>query len=64
MDSALSPEKRAQFQARYPEVPFHIYPGAVHGFDNEKRNERHHPEATRLARVRALEFLDSQIASD
>ncbi|HSR55014.1 MAG TPA: dienelactone hydrolase family protein [Alphaproteobacteria bacterium] len=61
-DTALSPEKVAEFKARYPEVPFHIYPGAKHGFDNEKRTERHHPEATREARARALEFLDHHLA--
>lgn len=61
-DAALSPEKVAKFRGRYPEVPFHIYPGARHGFDNEKRGERHHPKATRLARARTLEFLDSHLA--
>jgi carboxymethylenebutenolidase len=61
LDTALSPEKVAQFQVRYPDVPFHIYPEAVHGFDNEKRGARHHPEATRIARVRALDFLDRHI---
>ncbi|MCZ6812821.1 MAG: dienelactone hydrolase family protein, partial [Alphaproteobacteria bacterium] len=52
----------AQFRARYPEVPFHIYPGAVHGFDNEKRGSRHHAEAARIARARALDFLDRHMA--
>ncbi len=61
LDTALSPEKIALFSARYPEIPFHIYPGAVHGFDNEKRGPRHHPEATRAARARALDFLDAHI---
>ena len=63
LDTALSPDKVAQFRARYPEVPFHIYPGAVHGFDNEKRGSRHHPQATRTARTRTLAFLDRHMAS-
>lgn len=58
LDTALSPQKVARFRARYPEVPFHIYPGAVHGFDNKKRGSRHHAEAARIARARALGFLD------
>ncbi|MDH3239729.1 MAG: dienelactone hydrolase family protein [Alphaproteobacteria bacterium] len=61
-DTALSPEKIALFRARYPDVPFHVYPGAVHGFDNEKRGPRHHPEATRIARARTLAFLDRHLA--
>jgi carboxymethylenebutenolidase len=61
-DRALNAEKIARFSAHYPDVPFHIYPGAVHGFDNEKRGSRHHPEATRIARARALEFLDRHLA--
>jgi len=61
LDAAFSPVKVAEFRARYPEVPFHIYDGAVHGFDNEKRADRHHPEATRIASARALNFLDSHL---
>ncbi|MCH8918443.1 MAG: dienelactone hydrolase family protein [Alphaproteobacteria bacterium] len=62
LDTALSPKKVAQFQARYPDVPFHVYPGAVHGFDNETRGARHHPEATKIARARTLVFLDGHMA--
>lgn len=62
LDTALSPKKVAQFQARYPDVPFHVYPGAVHGFDNETRGARHHPEATGIARARTLDFLDGHVA--
>lgn len=61
-DKALNAEKIARFRARYPDVPFHIYPGAVHGFDNEKRGPRHHPEATRIARARTLDFLNQHLA--
>jgi carboxymethylenebutenolidase len=56
-DTSLDAAKIARFRARHPEVPFHIYPGAVHGFDNPGRGDRHHPEATRQARARALAFL-------
>jgi carboxymethylenebutenolidase len=61
LDTALSPEKIAIFRARHPKIPFHIYPGAVHGFDNEKRGPRHHPDATKAARKIALAFLDDHI---
>ena len=63
LDTAFSPEKRATFRARHPDIPFHIYPGAVHGFDNEKRGPRHHAQATRDARQRALAFLDQHVAT-
>ena len=56
-DDALDAAKIAVFRARHPEVPFHIYAGALHGFDNPKREPRHHPEAARQARARALGFL-------
>lgn len=56
-DTALNADKIAHFRERHPEVPFHIYPGAVHGFDNPGRGARHHPEAARQARAKALAFL-------
>lgn len=56
-DTALSPEKLARFRARHPEIPFYVYPGAVHGFDNPGRGARHHPGAAREARARTLAFL-------
>lgn len=62
LDEALTPGKVAEFRRRHPEVPFHIYRGARHGFDNAARKSRHHPEATRLARQRALEFLEGYLA--
>ncbi len=63
LDSALSPEKVARLRDRHPDVPFHIYPGARHGFDNEKRGSRHHAQATRIARTRTLDFLDRHMAA-
>ena len=63
LDTAFSPEKRIAFRARHPDIPFHIYPGAVHGFDNEERVARHHAQATRDARQRALAFLDQHIVA-
>jgi carboxymethylenebutenolidase len=56
-DDSLTPEKLARFRERHPEVPFRVYPGARHGFDNDRRAPRHHPEATQLARRRTLAFL-------
>src|SRR5215217_5180302 len=55
-DATLPPERIAAFRASRPEVPVYIYAGAQHGFDNEDRHPRHHPEACRIARERTLAF--------
>lgn len=62
LDTSLTPDMVADFRARHPEVPFHVYPGAQHGFDNPGRAARHHPEATRQARDRTLAFLARTLA--
>lgn len=56
-DDSLTPAKVAAFRARHPDLVFHVYPGALHGFDNAARAPRHHPEAARQARARSLAFL-------
>lgn len=56
-DTSFPLERIAQFRAAQPAVEFHIYPGAQHGFDNERRSERYHPAAHALARERTLAFL-------
>jgi carboxymethylenebutenolidase len=60
-DTAVPPDKVAAFRARRPEVPWHIYPGAKHGFDNPLRPARHHAKAAALARRRTLDFLAREI---
>lgn len=60
-DSSLPPARVAEFSAAHPQVPFYSYAGAAHGFDNETRPARFHPEAHRLARERSLAFLRANI---
>ena len=51
----------AEFRAAQPSVPFYIYEGAQHGFDNPGRAERYNAAAHTLARERTLEFLGKHI---
>ena len=56
-DKTMPPARIDAFRATQPAVPICLYPDAQHGFDNEQRVARFHPEACRLARERSLEFL-------
>ena len=60
-DIAVPPAEVAAFKAKRPEVPWHIYPGVVHGFDNFIRPARYDEAASRLARERTLAFLRRHI---
>lgn len=60
-DTTLPPARIEQFRAAQPSVPVYIHPGAQHGFDNESRAERYHPEACQLARELTLAFLAQHI---
>jgi carboxymethylenebutenolidase len=60
-DTSFPVARIAQFRAAQPAVPFHIYQGAQHGFDNAKRVERYDAAAHALARERTLEFLGQHI---
>ena len=60
-DTAVPPAEVAAFKAKRPEVPWHIYPGVVHGFDNFIRPARYDEAASRLARERTLAFLRRHI---
>ena len=55
-DTTLPWARIEKFCAAQPEVLVHIYRGAQHGFDNENRIERYHPDACRVARERSLAF--------
>jgi carboxymethylenebutenolidase len=61
-DTAVPPEAVAAFQARQPGVPWHVYPGVPHGFDNHTRPARYVAEAAALARERTASFLAARIA--
>ena len=61
LDTAVPPEDVTRFQKARPEPHWFIYEGAPHGFDNATRPARYHPEATKLARERTLEFLAKEI---
>ncbi len=60
-DTAVPPEDVAKFQAKRPEVYWHIYPGVLHGFDNWTRSERYDAAASKLARERTMAFLEEHI---
>lgn len=59
-DRTISPQHRAAFRAAQPDIPFHLYPGTPHGFDNEDR-DRFVRESAELARRRTLEFLEAHL---
>lgn len=61
LDTAVPPSDVAAFKEKHPNVHWHIYEGAQHGFDNETRAVRYHADATQLARQRSLEFLRTNI---
>jgi carboxymethylenebutenolidase len=60
-DTAVPPAKVAAFQKRHPEVPWHIYPGVPHGFDNHTRPARYHAEASAQARAYTMAFLAENV---
>ena len=60
-DHSFPPPRIAYFRSAQRSVPFHIYQGAQHGFDNPGRVERYDAAAHKLARERTLEFLGKHI---
>lgn len=60
-DHSFPPPRIAEFRTAQPTIPFHIYEGAQHGFDNPGRAERYDAAAHQLARERTLEFLGRHI---
>ena len=60
-DTSFPLPRIAQFRAAQPSVPFYIYDGAQHGFDNASRAERYDPAAHKRARERTLAFLSRHI---
>ena len=59
-DRTITPEERAAFRAAQPDIPFHLYPGTPHGFDNEDR-DRFVEASAELARRRTFEFIEAHI---
>lgn len=60
-DTSFPLARIARFRAAQPAIPFYIYEGAQHGFDNESRSERYDAAAHALARERTLKFLEGTI---
>jgi len=60
-DTSFPLERIALFRAAQPDIPFYIYEGAQHGFDNAKRTERYDAAAHKLALERTLEFLGRHV---
>jgi carboxymethylenebutenolidase len=56
-DSAIPLEDVAKIEATFPDVPVHVYEGAGHGFNCDRRGSFDEPSAG-LALDRTLEFLD------
>ncbi len=55
-DGAIPPDDVDKIRAAHGNVPVHVYEGAGHGFNCERRAS-HHGEAAALARERTLAFL-------
>ena len=51
-----------QIEANYPEVEFHIYPGAGHAFYNPEQ-ANHNADAAQTAYERSVAFLDRQFGA-
>lgn len=60
-DHILSIDTVRQIEANYPEVGFHIYPGAGHAFYNPEQAS-HNADAARLAHERSVAFLDEKFS--
>jgi carboxymethylenebutenolidase len=50
-----------ELRALGKDVTLHIYPGTEHAFFNDTRPEVHHPEASKTAFDRTVEFLHAQL---
>lgn len=55
IDSGIPLSDVEKIHAAHPDVPIHVYPGADHGFNCDRRGS-FHPEAAALARTRTMEF--------
>ena len=61
LDNHIPKEQVDKVATTHPEVEIHWYDGAGHGFNCDMRAS-YNPEASALARSRALEFLKSHLA--
>ena len=61
-DHIMPIETVRQIETNYPDVGFHIYPGAGHAFFNPEQ-ANHNPDAARLAYERTITYLNQQFES-
>lgn len=61
-DHILPIETVRQIEATYPDVDFHIYPGAGHAFFNPEQ-ANHNADAARVAYERTIAFLNEKFAA-
>ena len=61
MDPQIPMAKVEQIRARHPDVEMHIYPGAVHAFENVDQAS-YKKDAAELAWQRSIAFMDRHVA--
>lgn len=60
LDASIPLEGVRQLEAAYPNLPVHLYPGADHGFNCDRRSQ-YHPVSADLALQRTLAFFDRNL---
>lgn len=61
-DASIPPADVEAIRAAHPDIPVHVYEGAGHGFNCDRRAS-FHPEASKLAWSRTLNFLGEHLTS-
>ena len=60
-DASIPEENVAKIRAAHPDLPIHVYAGAGHGFNCDRRAD-FRPDAAALAFQRTLAFFTGHIA--